>query len=381
MLTAAFASVGCAAPPGLGEITDGRPVAGAPSTTVAAPPASATTSPSTTAVAREYTPEEIGVRFGDSVWRVEVTGCGVASTGSAFAVAEDLLITNEHVVRFDMQPIVVDRNGRELQGQVIGMRTDPDIAVIRVDGAVGEPLQWRPAAELNEGQTLVAVGYPLPLGNFSVAPGTLLSFEVERGERIAIVSDESSDYGSSGGPLFDSTGRVVGVVTEFTEDLGKQVTGLSYTYEYVSGSIDEIVAEPEQLETFCDGVGLDYGSVWYLDVLWDLCEEGRDWACDVLFNLSESGSEYARFGSSCGDRLDTAQWCTDAFGTAVPDDYGSDAYLDRRWDLCESDSSLGPEACDELFMIAPPGSRYEDFGFSCGDRFIDPDDFCIDLVY
>ncbi len=328
---------------------------------------------------REYSVEEIGREFGDAVWRVEVSACGVENGGSAFSIADDLLVTNEHVVSFDTEPIVVSRDGRELAGRVIGTAPWVDIAVIEVDEPLGQQLRWRPAAELVEGQPVIALGYPAPLGNFAVAPGTLLSFDVSDGERTAILSDERSDFGSSGGPLMDSTGRVIGVVTEFSDDSALQLTGLSYTYEYVGDVIDEIIANPQQLETLCDGI--QYGSDSDLDILWDLCDGGRYWACDVLYQISEVGSQYENFGGTCGDRIDTLEWCTDEFNAPVPEDYGDDGYLDSLWDLCGSETGDGPAACDELMLVAPLESRYEEFGFSCGDRFESPIDLCVDLDY
>ncbi len=328
---------------------------------------------------RIYSVEEIGREFGDAVWRVEVSACGVERSGSSFAIADGLLVTNDHVVSFDTEPVVVSRDGRELAGRVIGGAPWVDIAVIEVSEPLGQQLRWRPAAELTEGQQVISLGYPAPLGNFAVAPGTLLSFDVSDGERTAILSDERSDFGSSGGPLMDTTGRVIGVVTEFSDDSALQLSGLSYTYEYLGDVIDEIIANPQQLETLCDGI--EYGSDPVLDSLWDLCEDGRYWACDVLYAISEVGSQYETFAAACGDRIDTFEWCTDEFNAPVPEDYGDDGYLDSLWDLCGSEGADGPDACDELLLVAPSLSRYEEFGFTCGDRFESPTDLCADLEY
>ena len=44
---------------------------------------------------------------------------------------------------------------------------------------------------------------------------------------------------------------------------------------------------------------------------------------------------------------------------------GTDSLLDEYWLQC----GLGEaKACDELFYLAPPGSAYEQFAFSCGGR-------------
>jgi len=53
------------------------------------------------------------------------------------------------------------------------------------------------------------------------------------------------------------------------------------------------------------------------------------------------------------------------YGGCVPEatSYGDDAYLDRVHDDCAEGNLY---ACDELFTISPFGSEYEDFGNSCG---------------
>lgn len=46
--------------------------------------------------------------------------------------------------------------------------------------------------------------------------------------------------------------------------------------------------------------------------------------------------------------------------------YGDDAGLDRLWDSCAAGDAL---ACDNLYLESPVGSRYEEYGDTCGDRF------------
>ena len=50
------------------------------------------------------------------------------------------------------------------------------------------------------------------------------------------------------------------------------------------------------------------------------------------------------------------------------DSYGDDPALDALWDSCAAGDGA---ACDELYWTSPLGSRYEDFGNTCGDRYPD----------
>ena len=55
------------------------------------------------------------------------------------------------------------------------------------------------------------------------------------------------------------------------------------------------------------------------------------------------------------------------------DDYGDDPELDALWDACEGGDG---EACDDLYFQSPIGSRYEEYGNTCGDRFPDGGQLC-----
>ena len=50
------------------------------------------------------------------------------------------------------------------------------------------------------------------------------------------------------------------------------------------------------------------------------------------------------------------------------DDYGDDPAMDALFDACQAGDGA---ACDELYWSSPLGSRYEDFGNTCGGRFVD----------
>jgi hypothetical protein len=313
------------------------------------------------------TPEQIARTFGDAVLQVEVDGCDIESGGSSFAIGPDLVVTNRHVVAFDPTPTLVSRDGtRVLQARVIGMSEEVDLALLRVDGVLDTVLDWAPTVSLSEGQQVIALGYPAPFFTFSVTPGTLNAFEVVDGVRVGIVSDESSDYGSSGGPLLTDRGLVAGIVTEFAGDGGRQVLGVSLTHDAVRAELARILADPQELTEDCEGVA--YGSDARLDVLWDWCDDGAMWACDELYLAALAGSDYEAFGASCGDRLDTQEWCTIEYDAPEAIAYGDVAELDGLWDACASGRGAWAAACDLMFRVSPAGSDYEAFGDSCGDR-------------
>jgi len=330
-----------------------------------------------TASSDALSPEEVARRFGDAVWRVDVSACGMESGGSAFAIAEDLVITNRHVVEFDPRPLLTSRDGSvQIRADVIGMSDEVDVAVLRLEQPVDRFLEWEPTAALAEGQRVIALGFPAPFETFAVAVGTLNAFEVVDRVRVGIISDESSDYGSSGGPLLTDRGRVAGIVTEFGGEGGRQILGVSLTHDAVRTEIDRIVRSPQQLEEDCTGVA--YGTDATLDVLWGWCEADAMWACDQLYWASLAGSDYEAFGATCGDRVETDQLCTVLLGGPEAFTYGDVVELDGLWEACGSGTGGWARACDLLFSVSPVGSDYEAFGDTCGDRN-EPSGWCEDL--
>jgi hypothetical protein len=277
------------------------------------------------------TTEEIAAQYGAAVWEVESDGCNQIWTGSAFAIDPNHLVTNRHVVANDVTPTLISRNGDRITGRVIGWSERPDLAIIETTDVLPKWLAFAPTEDLAEGMNLVALGYPAPDGDFTVTPGTVLSFQLRGNQREAIRSDAAIDRGNSGGPALDSEGRVMGVVTEIAaNDGGLQLFPLIYTHDSVEGEIESILESPVEPEADCGGVGatsealpegwdpnpatwtsgaVTYGDDAQLDALWDGCAGGDGDACDELWWMSPEGSEYETFGDTCGSRNQGGYWC------------------------------------------------------------------------
>ena len=139
------------------------------------------------------------------------------SVGSGFIVdASGLIVTSHHVVKGADSVTVTLQDGRKLEAQVVGADPKTDLALLEVEP--GEPL---PAVEFGNsdrtrvGDWVVAVGNPFGLGG-TVTAGIVSG----RGRDIGsgpyddyLQIDAPINRGNSGGPLFDRTGRVVGVNT------------------------------------------------------------------------------------------------------------------------------------------------------------------------
>jgi serine protease Do len=135
--------------------------------------------------------------------------------GSGVVLAPGRVLTNAHAVRHD-EVTVSFADGRRESGRVLAADPDLDVAVIDVDTGAAEPLEWADSAETPIGRAVFALANPGGRG-LRVTPGYVSSssrsFRGPRGRRIvgAIEHTAPLPRGSSGGPLVDHGGRLLGI--------------------------------------------------------------------------------------------------------------------------------------------------------------------------
>ena len=137
--------------------------------------------------------------------------------GSGTIIAKDKVLTNAHNLRRDEVTISFADGARET-GTVAGVDPDLDLAVIDVPTNGRPPLDWADATEPNIGSPVLALGNPggrglrVTLGFVSSGPR---SFRGPRGRRVAGAIEHTAALprGSSGGPLLDGDGRLLGINT------------------------------------------------------------------------------------------------------------------------------------------------------------------------
>jgi len=151
-----------------------------------------------------------------------------AGQGSGVIFRRDgQILTNAHVVQDARTVRVILADGRQFEAGVIGADRAHDIAEIRI-GARNLPVAELSERPLQVGQLVVAVGNPYGLG-WTVTSGVISALKRElpnpKGGKLTdlIQTDAPINPGSSGGPLVDSRGRVVGITTAivpFAQGLG-----------------------------------------------------------------------------------------------------------------------------------------------------------------
>jgi serine protease Do len=136
------------------------------------------------------------------------------------------IITNAHVVR-GAQRIRVEvpavptggsilgARGRMFDGRVVGLDVETDLALVKIEATGLPALAFGDSDDLRAGQLVVALGSPLGFRN-SVSLGVVsaVARQLEpESPMVYLQSDAAITSGSSGGPLLDLRGRIVGINT------------------------------------------------------------------------------------------------------------------------------------------------------------------------
>jgi 2-alkenal reductase len=194
--------------------------------TVTPAPDSGATSLATTFRDREEALVDLYEQVSPSVVAIRAFGQdGRDALGSGWVYdAEGHIVTNYHVVQ-DASEVEVDfPSGLKVDGEVIGVDKDSDLAVVRVSVPSSElrPLPLGDSEQLKVGQTVVAIGNPFGLrgtmtvGIVSALGRTLPSMKEAPGGGTFVAgdiiqTDAALNPGNSGGPLLNLNGEVIGV--------------------------------------------------------------------------------------------------------------------------------------------------------------------------
>jgi S1-C subfamily serine protease len=168
------------------------------------------------------------------------TDAGIASVivktneghGSGFAITQDgYIVTNYHVVAGKINNklntvTIINSNGDEIPGTIVRYNKFRDLALIKVNKTFDKAFKITNVKSFKNLQDVMTIGAPksVELGQ-SVSTG-VISNERKSNNNNLIQLNMGINSGNSGGPLFDATGTLHGVIV--SKAIGKNTEGISF---------------------------------------------------------------------------------------------------------------------------------------------------------
>jgi serine protease Do len=122
------------------------------------------------------------------------------------------ILTNAHAVADVERAIVRLADGRQFSGKVVGIDKTTDVALLKIDAHGLPAASIGSSASLAAGEWVVAIGSPFGLDNSATAGIVSAARRFLPGSAVPLIqTDVAINPGSSGGPLFNLRGEVVGI--------------------------------------------------------------------------------------------------------------------------------------------------------------------------
>jgi S1-C subfamily serine protease len=170
---------------------------------------------------------------------------------------EGVIVTNNHVIEGAVEVNVVFNDGRDpLEGQVIGAVPENDLAVIKVQADDLDAIELGKSDNLELGESVVAMGFPLGLGGPTVTQGIISGLERTitvpdpSGEPKSLEgllqTDAAINPGNSGGALVDMASRLVGINTAAAQASSAENIGFAISIDEAVPIVEEILEDPPE---------------------------------------------------------------------------------------------------------------------------------------
>lgn len=216
------------------------------------------------AIAEKLSPSVVGIRvsylsqslFG--LTEAEGEGSGIVYS------ADGYIITNYHVIEeavtgSNAQIYVLMSDGNEYEATVVGSDSVTDLAVIKIDATDLTAAEFGDSDSVKVGELAVAIGNPLGQKFAGTVTGGYISglnrtVTVDNTVYNLIQTDAAINSGNSGGPLVDSSGRVIGINTVKVSATGVEGIGFAIPINEVLPIVEELIANKKITRPFI-GIG------------------------------------------------------------------------------------------------------------------------------
>jgi S1-C subfamily serine protease len=225
--------------------------------------------PMTPVAPTQYTPEELtNIRVYEAANRgvvnintkfesherffaMPVTIPGQGSGSGAVIDRQGHILTNFHVVENAEEIEVTLGGGKQRSAKLVGHDAEHDIAILQVEATPDElyPITFGSSDNLRVGQRVYALGNPFGLegtittGIISALNRTLPSRVPNRELQSIIQTDAALNPGNSGGPLLDTSGRIIGMNVAIATKSGQNAgLGFAIPINRIARFVPELIA-------------------------------------------------------------------------------------------------------------------------------------------
>ena len=293
---------------GAGGDAGGTPGKPPPLGTIAGTTASPDAIDISEAVFRKVSPSVVTVKiYSGEEKRLSVQGSGVV-------VGSGIVVTNRHVVESGSEIRVFDR-GQHYPASVMYADKEYDMCALGVPGLPAPPVDMASVQTVRVGQRVFAIGAPRGL-ELSISDG-LVSAIRPYGVFPVIQTNAPISKGSSGGGLFDTDGRLVGITT------ASAIEGQNINFALVADLVSQLPARTADIGSLPPIVPLrradDIGNKALLDEL----REGKRAISAGEAELKALGEEITRYAFTLDEMRQSMEGFrvsgnTKAFNDMVP---------------------------------------------------------------
>ena len=177
-----------------------------------------------------------------------------AVSGSGFIITDDgYILTNYHVIETAYQSkyavTVITHDGTRYDATIVGVESSNDIAVLKIDATGLTPATLGNSDNLAVGDDVCAVGNPLGELEFTSTFGHVSALDrlittEEGGSAINMFQiDAAVNSGNSGGPVYNTRGEVIGIVTAKYSSSGVEGLGFAVPINDAASIANDLITK------------------------------------------------------------------------------------------------------------------------------------------
>ena len=289
---------------------------------------------------KELNAQEIYEKVSPSVVVITAESPSAISSGTGFFYKDgSTIVTNYHVIKDCSTATITLANGKEYEViTVLGYDKEKDIALLKIDYTQGKPLEIR-TTEVKTGENVYAIGNSLGFLGGSLSEGIVSTAKREIDGQTYIQTTASVTHGNSGGPLIDSYGKVIGIISAGFGD------GLDLNLAIPISKVDTVsTSNPSNLDEIINVEWISNRQVWHQDennryvlvfTLADANENPVAVSGHVIITITNDYNEVVYKGMQAFDKDDFQYWY---YNNYTVEKYQATIYI--------NDSDITPNYCE-----------------------------------